>query len=295
MKAGGIGIRRSTQLAPSAYLASAAGCSDLVQQILPPHLGHNVSHSHHYDAALSLWAEDHSHPPPSQPSASRQREWDAPKVEASLRSIWDLAISDVAKACLLAFSCTESGAWLNALPLSSIGLRMDDDVVRIAVGLRLGLPLCSPHTYSGCGGGVQEDGIHGLSCRYSRGCHSQHAALNDIVKRSLDAAKIPSHLEPSGLYRGDGKLLDGASVVPLQRGKILVWDATCLDTLAPSHQDIAVREPGAAAAAAEHRKRRSIRVLRLQFLWNGILPYKSTKYRTHRTSCDRKYMFAGSL
>ena len=132
---------------------------------------------------------------------------------------------------------------------------MDDDVVRIAVGLRLGLPLCSAHTCSGCGGDVLEDGIHGLSCRYSRGRHSRHAALNDIVKRSLDAAKIPSHLEPSGLYRVDGKRPDGASVVPWQRGKILVWDATCSDTLAPSHRDIAVREPGAVAAAAENRKR----------------------------------------
>ena len=43
--------------------------------------------------------------------------------------------------------------------------------------------------------------------------------------------------------------------MPWQRGKILVWDATCSDTLAPTHRDIAVREPGAVAAAAEHRKR----------------------------------------
>ena len=219
-----------------------------------PYLSHNVSHFHHYDAAFSLWAEGHSHPPPSQSFASRQREWDGPKAEASVWSIWDLAISDVAKARLLSVSCTESGAWLNALPLSSIGLRMDDDVVRIAMGLRLGLPLCSLHTCSGCGGDVQEDGIHGLSCRYSTGCHSRHVALNDIVKRSLDAAKIPSNLEPSGLYRGNGKRLDGASVVPWQRDKILIWDATCSDTFASSYRDIAVQEPEAVAAASEHRK-----------------------------------------
>ena len=35
----------------------------------------------------------------------------------------------------------------------------------------------------------------------------------------------------------------------------MVWDATCSDTLAPSHRDIAVREQGAVAAAAENRKR----------------------------------------
>ena len=33
--AGGIGIRSAAQLAPSAYLASSAGCTDLVHQILP--------------------------------------------------------------------------------------------------------------------------------------------------------------------------------------------------------------------------------------------------------------------
>ena len=135
-----------------------------------------------------------------------------------------------------------------------MGLRMDDEVVKIAVGLRLGLPLCHPHLCSGCGAEVGEDGINGLRCRYSKGRHSRHATLNDIVKRSLDAAKIPSHLEPLDLYRSDGKRPDGASVVPSQRGKILVWDVTLSDSLAPSLRDIAIREPGAVTAAAEHRK-----------------------------------------
>ena len=44
-------------------------------------------------------------------------------------------------------------------------------------------------------------------------------------------------------------------MVPWQRGKLLVWDATCLDTFAASHRETAVREPGAVAAAAEHCKR----------------------------------------
>ena len=34
-----------------------------------------------------------------------------------------------------------------------------------------------------------------------------------------------------------------------------MWDATCSDTFATSDMEIAVREPGAVAAAAEHRKR----------------------------------------
>ena len=153
-----------------------------------------------------------------------------------------------------------------------MGLRMDD-VLRIAVGLQLGLPLCRPHECSNCGAQIEEFGTHGLSCCFSRGRHSRHASLNDIVKRSLDTAKIPSHLEPSGLYRSDGKRPDGASVVPWtnpgvgcylcghsgtlpqgtrsKRGysqqERLVWDATCVDTLAPSHRVLVAREAGAVA------------------------------------------------
>ena len=252
VKVGGIGIRRSTQLAPPAFLASAAGCADLIHQILPPHFITN--NSPYIESALSIWADDHSHSPPSHPLSCSQRAWDAPKIKASVVTLQQSAADDLTKARLLAVSCPVSGAWLNALPISSMGLRMDDEVVRIAVGLRLGVPLCHRHLCSGCGAEVGEDGIHGLSCRYSKGRHSRHAALNDIV-HSLDAAKIPSHLEPLGLYRSDGKCPDGASVVPWQRGKILVWDVTCSDSLAPSLRDIAIREPGAVAAAAEHRKR----------------------------------------
>ena len=61
-------------------------------------------------------------------------------------------------------------------------------------------------------------GTHGLSCRYSKGRHSRHAAVNDIIKRSLESAKVPCHLEPVGLYRCDGKRPDGASVVPWRGG-----------------------------------------------------------------------------
>ena len=36
---------------------------------------------------------------------------------------------------------------------------------------------------------------------------------------------------------------------------MLVWDATCPDTLAHSYQQISVREAGSVAAEAERRKR----------------------------------------
>ena len=113
--------------------------------------------------------------------------------------------------------------------------------------------MCSPHMCVRCVAAVDERGLHGLSYSFSKGRHSRHAALNDLVKRSLDSAKIASHLEPTGLYRTDGKRPDGATMVPWKGGRVLVWDLTFADTLAPSHTQLASREAGAVVASAEQR------------------------------------------
>ena len=140
------------------------------------------------------------------------------------------------------------------MPISAMGLRLDDDSLRIAVRLRLGTPLCSPHQCQHCGEDVDVLGRHGLSCRWSEGRHQRHAALNDIVVRVLSSACVPSRLEPPGLLRSEGKRPDGVSVVPWKSGKFLVWDATCVDTFAPSYRSKAVHAAGAVAARVESLK-----------------------------------------
>ena len=157
-----------------------------------------------FEAPLDLWWEGHSPHPPNFPTSCKQRNWDAPRIEAMLMPLLDCA-NQLSQARRLSVSCPESGAWLIALPISSEGLRMDDEVIRIAVGLCLGLPLCHPHDCSDCGTQVDEFGTHGLSCCFSKGRHSRHASLYDIIKCFLVTAKIPCHLEPAGLYRSDGK------------------------------------------------------------------------------------------
>ena len=162
-------------------------------------------------------------------------------------SLLNNAPNDLARARLLAVSTRESGAWLNALSISSLGLRMDDNTIRVAVGLRLGSSLCSPHTYQHCEAEVDKQGIHGLSCKKSVGRHYRHSAINDILHRALSSAKVPSRLEPTGLTRSDGKRPDGVTMIPWKNGKLLVWDATCPDTAPTSGV-------GAVAAMAEERK-----------------------------------------
>ena len=147
-----------------------------------------------------------------------------------------------------------SGAWLNALPITSLGLRMDDTTIRISMGLRLGIPLCRNHICQHCGAEVSQFATHGLSCKRSAGRHYRHSAINDIIHRALVAAHVPSRLEPSGLYRSDGKRPDGITTVPWKCGQLLVWDATCPDTYAPSYSTIAAQQAGAVGQQAEDKK-----------------------------------------
>jgi hypothetical protein len=62
---------------------------------------------------------------------------------------------------------------------------------------------------------------------------------------------VHAELEPPRLLRNDGKRPDGATLDPWQRGKYLVWDFTCPDTLAPSHLSLSSLTAGSVAAKAE--------------------------------------------
>jgi len=153
------------------------------------------------------------------------------------------------KARLLAAQAKHSGDWLNAWPITSCGLRLDNEAIRVAVGLRLGVNLCLPHTCL-CGELVDARGSHGLSCRRSMGRLPRHAMLNDLVHRSLVKAGVPATLEPLGLLRGDGKRPDGCTRIAWANGKCLTWDVTVSDTLAPSHLAHTSVLAGAAAERA---------------------------------------------
>ncbi|XP_063630746.1 zinc finger protein 570-like [Cydia splendana] len=102
---------------------------------------------------------------------------------------------------------------------------------------------------------VDRLGHHGLSCQKSAGRFSRHASLNDIIRRSLATINVPALLESTGIIRDDGKRPDGVSLVPWSLGRMLVWNATCVDTLAPSHLQRTTVKAGGAAESAEILKR----------------------------------------
>ena len=138
--------------------------------------------------------------------------------------------------------------------MAALGTQLSDEAVRIAVSLRLGSNICIPHTCK-CSAVVNEDGLHGLDCGKSAGRHARHSELNAIIHRSLSSIGRPSILEPSGMTRNDGRRPDGLTLFPWQQGKPLVWDVTCVSTLANSHLQHSILEAGAAAEQAEAKKR----------------------------------------
>ena len=144
---GGIGIRSASMLATSTYLASAAGCQDLIVLLIP-----SFATPPSVSLALQTWSQDDDTlEMPQENERSIQKAWDTPKVEAALRNLISSAPDARHRARILAASTKESGLWLQAPINASLGLRMEDNEIRIAAGLRLGVSLVSPHLCQHCG------------------------------------------------------------------------------------------------------------------------------------------------
>lgn len=233
---GGLGVRSATDLSLPAFLASSYGCRDISAAALPVYcqdadVDQTKALSCYQTICEDLAITDIVVPPPA---PEKQASWDFPLIKAKMDTLLAHASTNTEKARLLAVTSPHAGDWLNAVPVPSLGLKLDNHQLRIAAALRLGSPLCQPHTCI-CGTQVDASGVHGLSCKKSAGRFPRHHQVNDLIKRALGSAGFPSVLEPLGISREDGKRPDGMTLFPWKTGKSLVWDFTCCDTLAPSH------------------------------------------------------------
>ena len=155
--------------------------------------------------------------------------WDEPIFKDDINYLFVTA-SQRDKSRLLAVTSSHSGDWLHALPIASCGLRLENENIVVAVGLRPGAALCQAHQCL-CRALVEVNGLHGLSCKLGSGKHSKHASINDIIYRACCRADIPAVKEPIGLTRTDGKRPDGSILVPWSAGTCFIWDVTIADTI----------------------------------------------------------------
>jgi len=248
---GGLGIRKVRSLALPAYLASAASTSDLQTSILS---ACSCTSDSFHDSYLSLWQSTFGPLAPSPGLSGKQSFWDKPGIMAAQAQV-ESSISDSHQmARFLAARAPHSGDWLLAFPISSCGLRLSDEAVRVAVALRLGCSVCVAHSCFKCGTLADAQGLHGLVCKQTSSKTARHHAVNDLIARALTSAGIPVSKEPAGLNRRDGKRPDGLTLIPWQGGKPVCWDVTVISTLADSYLHTSAQTAGGAADLAASRK-----------------------------------------
>ena len=196
VRPGGLGVRSVALLAPSAFLASAASTLELQDRILCMCV---CSRDSELERINCIW-HTMAGPDSLVTDHNKQSNWDRRVCQFQYEALLSRTTGDAEHARLLALCSPRSGDWLKALPLSSCGLRLDDDTIRVTIGLHLGARLCEPHGCP-CGSQVDSKGLHGLSCKRSAGRTSRHNFINDVLWRAITKAGVPAIKEPAGLSR----------------------------------------------------------------------------------------------
>ena len=151
---GGLGVSYASLLALPAFLASAFGASDFLTTIFTETF-EDVPFTKALEKWLSLTNEQKN------PPDGTQKNWTQPvyvKTALHLISRMDDKRSKVFNAHQGKFG----SQWLNVVPCKSLGLKLDDQQLRISIGLHLEANICVAHTCL-CGKRVERDGLHGLS------------------------------------------------------------------------------------------------------------------------------------
>jgi len=178
VKDGGLGVRRVSSLTNPALLASVASTLNLEDDILSVSI---CSNSQHLQSYLTAWSTAFDTLPSKQPF------WDRPGVLADRVIVESALTTPFHRASFLAASSPHSGDCLFAMPITSCGLRLDDEAVRVGVGMRLGGSL------------VSSTGVHSFVCKKAPGRTARQHALNDLIARMLVSAGIPVTKEPNSL------------------------------------------------------------------------------------------------
>ena len=141
-----LGVSIASLLALPGFLASAFGASDFLTTIFSETF-EDASFTKVLEKWLSLTKEQES------PLNRTQKNWTQPfyvKTAQDLISRMD----DKRSKFFSAHQGIFGSQWLNVVPCKNLGLKLDDQQLRISIGLRLGANICVAHTCHCCKSGV---------------------------------------------------------------------------------------------------------------------------------------------
>ena len=156
---------------------------------------------------------------PTAESSVKQRSWDEPICKTKFETLLEQS-NQVERARLLAAAESETGMWLQAIPVPSLGTQLDPDTLTVSVALRIGAPVCEPHVCR-CGSNVNTLVLHILPCRFSARRLVRHAELNNVVKTVLRTSEVLCLLEQLGFSRNDDRKPDDITVFAYKLAKPL--------------------------------------------------------------------------
>ena len=127
---GGLGIRLPTDLDLPAFLSSAFGAAQGAATLLPEKL--LEAEYQPLVEAENLWKEEIPDETLQPSDKTVQAHWDAPLFTKKFDNLLEGMIQPADKARLRAVASDHASDWLNAIPVASLGLKLDNTSLRIA-------------------------------------------------------------------------------------------------------------------------------------------------------------------
>ena len=256
---GGLGLRKASDHAAGAYLASVSFVAEEDNWPAPSAVGWTEAlRDFCIRAAVSESFVLEAKAPP------KQRDFSAAVDTETLKALTAIS-SPLDKARLLSVSTKGSGAWLGVIP--SVGLNQAFDSRQFTTLVRwwLGMPVYDKiNVCPSCGEAMDRLGYHALTCRTGGSLGVRHNALREIVLHYCKIAKIEAvreapNLLPNSSDRPADVLLPKNIFIEGYNSSL----RTCLD-FAVTHpqQPATIKRAGIVSGAAAARYEEAVKLPR---------------------------------